>query len=161
MNNSHLIAMKKARHSVLLGALSTALSLDLPVAPMVLSAPPGCGFHTITQDLAKALDMSLLEMRCATMSWSSEEPKSMDQIDQNLITQHLSDGKPAIIHLCDAYVSTGEALDQILKQIANSAQEHVVVMFSVLPGEENNVLDAVVRTLGIKRGEVPFGAFLA
>lgn len=158
-----LVARIQLSNSVLLRAVSDALSYDLQIAPIVIASQRGIGTSNMFSGIARGMTESYVEIRCAQMSDAELERLPVLHEGQlqarepslSVIGHALKNEMGSFILLDDA-VSCGEnVLRAVLSQISREAIGPVVVAIRVDLDQEEQALGIVKDELGLHRAHVP------
>lgn len=147
--NQDLVVATMSRNSVLLGALSHALSLDLGVVPLVLATEIGIGTGTAVSGIAKALHMEYVDVRCAQIADADSA------LFQQSVMAVFAKDRPVLVLLDEATSGPQDAVEAILMAISEAATSPVIVALTVRLDDEDEAIEMAGRALGIHRALVP------
>jgi len=161
--NAETVARIQLSNSVLLRAVSDALSYDLQIAPIVIASAPGIATANLLTAIARSMfGGNCVEIRCAQMHESELEPQpvlrngeiEMLKPSLSVVRNAISAELGSLILLDDAVA--GEAVTRaVLAQIAREAVGPVIVAIQVSTSEEEQALRIVKDEIGLHRAHVP------
>jgi hypothetical protein len=157
------IALVQLSNSVLLRAVSDALSYDLQIAPIVIASQPGIGTTTLLSGMARGMTDDMVEIRCAQISETDlerlpvlhEGEIQMREPSLSVVGRALKKETGSFLLLDDALANGENVLRAVLAQIARDAVGPVVVAIRVDLDQEEQALRIVQDELGLHSAHVP------
>lgn len=162
-HNPEHAAAQMALQSILLSTLSSALSFDLAVTPVILATDPGIGTNHMTRGIVEGMDMVYVDVRCEALSERDFAPMhavvdgEVVETEGSLafITEALSSGRNAFVMLDEALTTGRDVVVGLLRKVADDARGNVIVALRVAHSDEEEALLAIAEGLGIHRVHVP------
>lgn len=118
----------------------------------VLARAPGDGAVHIAREMAQALGMTLVEVRCPNIEY---HPGAINAVAYDQVETAVGMGKPVLIVLDEAQSAAGGVLEALASAIQKRVEEQPVAVLAITTmAGERNVADRLAEGLGWDAGRI-------
>lgn len=147
----------------LLSTLSEAMKADLAISPIVVASEPGIGTCTMIGQLANALGLNFIDVRCHALDPSDFAPLpviadgEVAQVPPRFkwIAEQLAKRQPALVLLNESLSSGTDVPEGLIKQISDMASAPVIIVMNCTLPDHDEALRVVAAATGIHPALIP------